>query len=62
MKDAKHRGGSREGIIPGDHEAAEELIRTQMLIGKLKADGKYLGQHGNVLASNNGLRLKKVNL
>lgn len=61
MKDAKLKG-SRGGIIPGDQEAEEELIRTQLLIGKLKADGKYQGQKGNVLASNNGLKLKKVNL
>ena len=38
------------------------MIRTQLLIGKLKADGKYQGQKVNVLASNNGLKLKKINL
>ena len=36
--------GCRNGIIPSKNEARDEAIRAQLLVGKLKAEGKYMGQ------------------
>ena len=47
--------GCRNGVIPGQNEARDEAIRTQLLVGKLKAEGS-----SDVLNVNNGMRIKKI--
>jgi hypothetical protein len=45
----------RNGVIPGGSEVRDEAVRTQLLVGKLRAEGS-----NTILNANNIMKLKKI--